>query len=211
MNCDGVIFDLDGTLWDATRALTETWRLALSGQPDIPPPPPRQELKSVMGMTAPQLMAALFPHLSPQRGEVLFEKCCAVENDYLRTHGGDLYPGMEETLSALARRLPLFIVSNCNMEYIPCFLEAHKLGNLFTDWECIGRSGLEKWENICLVAKRNRLSHPIYVGDTAMDQQAAQKAGTPFIHAAYGFGQAPGALSINSIKELPALLDEVAP
>ena len=43
MNCDGVIFDLDGTLWDATRALTETWRLALSGQPDIgggPPPPP---------------------------------------------------------------------------------------------------------------------------------------------------------------------------
>ena len=41
MICDGVIFDLDGTLWDSSESLTDVWRLALAGEPDIPLPPQR--------------------------------------------------------------------------------------------------------------------------------------------------------------------------
>ncbi len=206
MQCDGVLFDLDGTLWDATGELAASWAQALAGEPDVPRPPTKRELEGVMGMTDKQLVAVIFPQVDQARGLELFEKCCQAENVYLRQHGGQLYEGLAPALEALAEKLPLFIVSNCNLGYIPAFLEAHGLGRLFRDWECIGRTGREKWENIRLVAERNGLRHPVYVGDTAMDQASAQKAGVPFLHAAYGFGRAPGAPAVQSPGELPGLL-----
>lgn len=207
MNCDGVIFDLDGTLWDSTGALADIWALALANEPDIPRPPTKEELGSVMGMTAPQLMKTLFPQLTAERGAELFGKLCLVEDAYLREHGGVLYEGMEETLAALAGRFPLAIVSNCGPEYIPAFFAAHGLEKYFADWECIGRTGRPKWDNIRLVAERLHLAHPVYVGDTHMDEEAAGKAGIPFIHAAYGFGQAEGAPAVTEPRELLELLD----
>ncbi len=206
MICDGVIFDLDGTLWDSSESLTDVWRLALAGEPDIPRPPTTEELQSVMGMTAPQLMKTLFPQLTPERGAELFAQLCVAEDAYLREHGGRLYPGLTETLEQLARQCPLAIVSNCGPEYIPAFFAAHKLEPYFAGWECIGRTGKEKWENIRLVAQRLGMTQPVYVGDTAMDQAAAQKAGVPFIHAAYGFGRAEGAPHIDAPGDLPGLL-----
>lgn len=206
MNCDGVLFDLDGTLWDATKGLAESWAIALADEPDVPRPPTKGELERVMGMTDKQLVAVVFPQVSQERGLELFEKCCGAENEYLRQHGGRLYDGLVPALEALSKQLPLFIVSNCNLGYIPCFLEAHGLGRFFQDWECIGRTGLEKWENIRLVAERNGLRRPVYVGDTAMDQASAQKAGVPFIHAAYGFGAVTGAPAVQSPRELAELL-----
>ena len=207
MICDGVIFDLDGTLWDSTQALVEIWRLALEKEPDIPRPPTREELESVMGLTAPQLMKKLFPHLSPQRGAELFDQLCVVEDAYLREHGGILYEGLEEALAALAERFPLAIVSNCGPEYIPAFFAAHGLEKYFADWECIGRTGRPKGENIRLVAQRLGLEHPVYVGDTPMDQEAAEQAGVPFIHAAYGFGKVEGVPAVRAPGELPGLLE----
>ena len=103
--------------------------------------------------------------------------------------------------------LPLFIVSNCNEDYIPSFLDAHQLHRYFTDWECIGRTGRPKGENIRLVVKRNHLASPLYVGDTHMDQEAAAQAEVPFLHAAYGFGEVEGAPKLLSFSELPQLLE----
>ncbi len=207
MKCDGVLFDLDGTLWNATKAIAESWRLALQDAPDIQRPPTVAELEGVMGMTAEPLMAALFPHLSVKRGLELFDRCCQVENEYLRAHGGVLYEGVEELLKTLSQKTPLCIVSNCNAEYIPCFLDAHRLHAYFKDWECIGRTGLQKWENIRLVARRNGMKSPVYVGDTAMDQESALKAGVPFIHANYGFGTVPDAVQIETPLELLPLVE----
>ena len=203
---DGVIFDLDGTLWDATEALTLSWARALSDEPDVPRPPSREELEQVMGMTDRQLVEVIFPYLSPARGLELFEKCSRVQNDYLRRNGGRLYEGLVPALQELAGKLPLFIVSNCNNGYIPAFLQAHGLSGLFRDWECIGRTGKEKWENILLVAQRGGLKRPVYVGDTPMDMLSAQKAGVPFVHAAYGFGRVTGVPAADCPGMLPKLL-----
>lgn len=205
MKCDGVLFDLDGTLWDATQAITESWRLALEGQSDIRALPTLEQMKGVMGMTAEDLTLTLFPYLPLDRRMELFDRCCEVENDHLRRQGGVLYPGLTDLLGRLP--VPAAIVSNCNREYINCFLEAHQLGEYFADWECIGRTGLQKWENIRLVAERNGLRSPVYVGDTVLDQVAAQKAGVPFIHAAYGFGQVPGVPAIKTPMQLLELLE----
>ena len=202
MKYDSILFDLDGTLWDATEALEISWAMALKDAPDVEAPPTREQLEKVMGMTAEDLMAALYPKLSPKRHMELFERCCQVETDYLREHGGRLYPRMEETLKQLSQRLPLFIVSNCNTEYIPSFLDGHKLHQFFQDWECIGRTGKPKGENIRLIVERNGLQRPVYVGDTVLDQEAAAQAGVPFLHAAYGFGKVEGAPELRSPLEL---------
>ena len=67
-------------------------------------------------------------------------------------------------------------------------------------------TGLQKWGNIKLVVERNHLRRPVYVGDTIIDSDAAEKAGVPFLHAGYGFGTVEGAVSAGSPKELLELL-----
>ena len=67
MKYDGIIFDLDGTLWDATQPIMVSWSIALKDAPDVETLPTQEQLESVMGMTADHLMATLFPKLSPQR------------------------------------------------------------------------------------------------------------------------------------------------
>lgn len=206
MKFDGVLFDLDGTLWNATEQLAVSWQMALEGQPDIDRAPTVSELEKVMGMTWERLMQTLFPHLTLERAGELFEHCCEVENEYLRQHGGTLYDGVEETLRSLSAQVPLFIVSNCNNGYIECFLDAHQFRPFFRDWECIGKTGLPKAENIKLVVERNQLKSPIYFGDTGMDYEAASGAGVPFLHAAYGFGEVDGVPQVPSFRDLPKFL-----
>lgn len=206
MKYDGILFDLDGTLWNATEAIAISWQIALKDAPDIPRAPTVKELEGVMGMTGEQLMATLFPYITPQRGAELFERCCQVENEYLLQHGGQLYEGIEDLLRAIGGQAVTAIVSNCNTEYAPCFLKAHHTEGYFTDWECSGRTGLPKGENIRLVVERNHLQAPVYVGDTRLDYEAAQQAGVPFIHAAYGFGTIEGVTAIHKPVELLELI-----
>ena len=81
------------------------------------------------------------------------------------------------------------------------------MGDLFLDYEEWERTGLTKGENIRLVMERNGYRKAVYVGDTRKDQEAAQAAGIPFVHAAYGFGEAdvPDG-TIASLADLPALI-----
>lgn len=206
MKYDAVIFDLDGTLWNATQGIAESWSHVLENQPDIDAVPTVEQLESVMGMTSEALMATLFPKISPERGQELFSLCCADELIYLRAHGGVVYEGVRETLGKLCKQLPLFIVSNCNNGYIECFLEAHQMYPYVRDWECIGRTGRQKADNIKLIVEAHQLKAPVYVGDTILDKNAADQAGVPFIHAGYGFGQVDNVPRISSISQLPECL-----
>ncbi len=207
MKCDGVLFDLDGTLWDSTEAVTRSWRRVLKAQPDVLRLPTHSDIVGVMGMTADTLTNSLMPYLSLERRLEIFDLCAADENEELRKSGGIIYEGLEDTLKILKKRVKLAIISNCNREYIDCFFDAHKLDKYFDDWESIGRNGHEKWENILIVSERNNISSPVYVGDTHWDKEAAERAGVPFIHAAYGFGVVKGVAEINTPKELLDILE----
>ena len=209
---DGILFELDGTLWDSLEGICLSWNRALARfRPDLEGAVTPARLKGCMGMLLPDIAQTLFPQLEPGEIAPLLEACCAVENEYLARHGGVLCPGVPETLPLLAEKYPLFIVSNCQDGYIESFFAAHGLGRYFTDWECPGRTGRHKAENIRAVAERNGLRRPVYVGDTQGDFKAASAAGVPFIHAAYGFGAVEGVPSIMSLAELPALLEGLKP
>lgn len=53
------------------------------------------------------------------------------------------------------------------------------------------------------VVERQKLKTACYIGDTAGDEDAAAKAGVPFFHAAYGFGNpAANPLAVANFRKL---------
>lgn len=207
MTTDGVLFDLDGTLWDSCRVVAESWGATLRRLDAAAVPPGTEEVRGIMGMTAPQIVRALFSGYG-EAAEHVALTCMREENAYIAAHGGELYPGLEETLAALSARMPLFIVSNCQDGYIQSFLTSSGLGGYFRDFACEGATGLSKAENIALLCRRYGLRRPVYVGDTLSDEASARASGCAFVHAAYGFGtaEAPDAV-IGGLRELNGLLE----
>lgn len=206
---DSIIFDLDGTLWDSCRVVSESWGETLRQRFGIAAGPDAGQVRSIMGMTAEEIRDALFSQYGERAGEICLA-CIHGENDYIAVHGGDLYPGVPEMLETLSAKRPLFIVSNCLDGYIECFLESSGLVSRFRDWACEGSTGLKKAGNIALITERHGLRRPVYVGDTVMDERSAREAGCPFIHAAYGFGESvsPDAV-IAAPAELAARLERM--
>ena len=49
MKYDGILFDLDGTLWDATEAIRVSWAMALESAPDVEAPPPGNSWRGSWG------------------------------------------------------------------------------------------------------------------------------------------------------------------
>ena len=207
MITDGVLFDLDGTLWDSCRVVAESWGETLRRLDPAAICPDTGDVRGIMGMTAPQIAQTLFSRYGEDAERVCMQ-CINEETDYITPRGGELYPALKETLAALSAHVPLFIVSNCLDGYIQCFLTSSGLGSYFRDFECEGSTGLSKAENIALLCRRHGLRHPVYVGDTRSDESSARAAGCAFIHAAYGFGsaQTPDAV-LHTLGELTELLD----
>lgn len=202
MNYDSIIFDLDGTLWDTTHIVVDAWNEALRKQPSINKVITREDLTPVMGMASKELMATLFPEISYELGQEIFNDCADIEHEILREKGGLLFDNLENTIKTLSEKIPLFIVSNCADGYIESFIYAHKMDEYIKDFECIGKTGLAKADNIKLIVERNNLKKPVYVGDTILDYQSATLAGIPFILADYGFGDVPNVPKIDNISEL---------
>ncbi|MEG1427314.1 MAG: HAD family hydrolase, partial [Oscillospiraceae bacterium] len=203
MKYDGIIFDLDGTLWDSTDGIALSWKKVIDRIPEITNRPTKEDYLSVMGLSDVDLMKKLFPTLSEAEGRRLFDLCCIEENAYLARVGGKAFQGIEETLRILSQEYKLSIVSNCNLGYIEAYFTSMGTKAYFSDYESFGNTRRPKSENIQLVVARNSLKNPLYVGDTHWDRVAAETAGVPFLFAAYGFGETePGVPEIRTPMDL---------
>lgn len=185
---DGIIFDLDGTLWDSTSVVAKAWSSVLKQYPEVSFEAIPDNLKKLFGRPLPVIADIIMPDLAPEERYRIIDECCEQEHKALKVTPGTLYPRLEETLADLHHRYPLFIVSNCEAGYIETFLEVTGLGGYFKDFECPGNSGLIKGPNNKLIMERNHLTSPVYVGDTQGDKDSAEYAGIAFCHASYGFG-----------------------
>lgn len=206
----GIIFDMDGTLWDSSENVAVSWdEVVMREYPNLRRVTTK-DIQNVMGHTMTEIAEMMFPTLEKEKGIALMEACCREENEYLRKHGGRLYEKLEETLKILAEKYPLYIVSNCQSGYIEAFLEYYDLGKYFEDTECFGNNQLPKGDNIALIIKRNSLEQAVYVGDIQGDYDETMKAGAEFIHAAYGFGTIREKTPfINEFSELPQEVEKV--
>ena len=203
----GVLFDLDGTLWDACEAIADSWNIHVQRvYPGSDIVITAESVRGVCGKTMDEFGAILFPDLEKEARDSLAEGCCVYEVEYLKDHGGQLYPGVMEMLGKLKEMgYHLYIVSNCQDGYIEDFISWSGCGSLIEDIEDYGRTGMGKADNIRLLAERNALDCAVYVGDTQGDLDSASAAGIPFIFASYGFGtvdkEVPEAENIDGIPE----------
>lgn len=204
----GIIFDMDGTLWDSASQVAAAWSSVTV--PKLGRQLTKEDLYRTMGMPMDELAKALFPGHDLSELLPILEEGYQLENDYLSKHGAELYPDIVETIDLLAGTYPLYIVSNCQEGYIEAFLSYYKLGSYFEDFICFGANQKPKGENIALIIKRNQLDKGIYVGDIQADYEAALAAGAEFIHAAYGFGTVDAPVpKIHAFRELPQLLQSI--
>lgn len=205
----GILFDLDGTLWDSSREVAISWKEALDQRADIQKEITVEMVQGIMGKSMYDIADILFAEYDLDTRREILSYCCQEENEYIRRHGGQLLEGLEETLKKLKEKgYFLYIVSNCQVGYIEAFLEFHGLSAYFEDYESFGGTGREKGYNIRLVAERNHLDQAVYVGDTQGDYMAATEAGLPFIHARTGYGTVEAETPyITKLEELPGRLE----
>lgn len=187
-NFDSIIFDLDGTLWDSTANVAIAWQAAKQQVNYIKENITSDTVKSITGMAYDAIFEKLFPYLDDATRNEFKAICAKNEIDTLHSKGGALYPELAQTLAYLKTKYRLFIVSNCQSGYIEIFLGMDDMSGYFEGHQCYGTKGQPKYQNILDIVADHELKAPVYVGDTTGDRDSAQKAGVPFIYAAYGFG-----------------------
>ena len=206
----GLIFDMDGTLWDSSENVAKSWNEAVKRTGYSRDTISKEDIMAVMGKTMDAIADILFVDFDKNSRMEILQACCNYENDFLRQHGGVLYEDLEATLKKLKQKYHLYIVSNCQSGYIEAFLEYYNFGAYFEDIECYGNNLKSKGQNIRLLASRNNLDEAYYIGDIKADYDATMEAGYNFIHAAYGFGKLDVDVPrLESFKVLPELLKEL--
>ncbi len=206
-----VIFDLDGTLWNSSEKVAESWNVIIEKEVGKEHTLTSEDIMRCMGLTMIEIADTHFAYLPPEKRYDLLHKCELFENGYITEHGGTLFEGVEETLAKLKDMgVKMAVVSNCQEGYVKAFLDSMDMWKYFDDYEEYGRTMLLKADNIKLVMERNGEDKGIYVGDIQKDSDAAHKAGIDCIYAAYGFGEINDAVAaIKSFDELPAVLEEL--
>lgn len=206
----GIIFDLDGTLWDTTSQITKAWQKVIDDY-KIEKTLTLNEVKSCMGLPMDEIFKRILPKTPDELLNEIQNECQNYENEYLSNNAGIIYPNVEETLKQLKELgYHLYIVSNSQDGYVQAFLNSTNFKSLFDDYEMFGRTLLSKDENISLILKRNNIDKAVYVGDTLWDYKSATKAEIPFIFASYGFDKFDSAKwKIKSFSELINLIPKI--
>ncbi len=205
-----VIFDMDGTLWDATKQVTDSWNIVFEKHENASKIS-YNDMQGAMGLMMDDIIKRFLPNCSIDEQKVILKECEEFENEYLCSNCGKLYDGLKEALTSLKNNgYKLMIVTNAQDGYVQAFFASSGLENLFDDYEMYGRTLLPKDENIKLILNRNNIQEAVYVGDTIWDYNSANKAGLPFVHASYGFGEiAHAKYKINTLYELVELVPKI--
>jgi phosphoglycolate phosphatase len=214
-----VVFDLDGTLVDSARDLATGVNEALARVAPGTPPVPLEVVKAFVGDGASMLIARTLRHVGVDlpKAQVLpvFLECYA--RHLLDTT--TLYPGVLETLDALADRT-LAVLSNKPGHLCRALLGGLGVAGRFVRiWgpdDALGRKPDPGGLLRLLAELRVAPAESALVGDSGADVAAGRGAGVRTIAALWGLnpaslGAEPADRTIADIRALPSALDEPPP
>lgn len=205
---EALLFDLDGTLWNTSESCVETWNKALFEFDFDRAPFTEKEIASIMGKHHKEILDTLFPGIDYKKADECIEQCYYYHKEAIRSGRFYYYDSVLEGLEKLRHSYKIFLVSNCDREYMDIFLDRFPF-DCFIDDICHGDHNLSKAENIKLIMKNNFIRKALYIGDTPTDQAAAESVFVPFIWASYGFDNTLNyPKKIDHFSELEELLKE---
>ncbi len=209
MENKGIIFDLDGTLWEVIDATLNSVNI-ITKEKNLKEVD-RDTVCRAFGLNEIEVAKLYFPYLEDEEAINTLREIAKIKVEYLRNNGGYLYPKLEEILDKLKEKYNLYIVSNtAEIEYIEAFLKTSNTYEFFKDYIAASSLKISKAEAIKKIIDDNNISKSVYVGDTIKDYKAANKAGIPFIQAKYGFGEdLKTEYSINKLEELPEIVQKI--
>lgn len=202
-----IIFDLDGTLWDASAQIATAWCNVLK-ENNISKIISQEDIKNCLGKTGDEICEMFFSDIDTNKN--ILHLCEQEEINVVSKYGASIYAGVLETLVILSKKYNLYIVSNCQKGYIESFLKYFNIENLFVDYISYGDTQMGKSENISYIIKKHNLSDSVYIGDTIGDYTAATKNKLEFIFAEYGFGSDFGAkYTLKNFDNILNILKEI--
>jgi phosphoglycolate phosphatase len=184
---DSLIFDMDGTLWDAVDTYAESWNVVFR-EMGIDITVTREQLGGMVGMEGSKVIGLIMPDFEIEKQKEIYNIVNERRRELLPQMGGILYDGVEEGLQQLAQKYDLFILSNCAKGIIRLFIDWAGIDHLIKDEMAHGINFMPKNHNIKLLSEMHGLKNPVYIGDTAGDGTESRKAGIPFVFVSYGFG-----------------------
>lgn len=202
------VFDLDGTIWDASKPVAESWERTLTRLLGKPHEITEGKMKSVMGMMMDEIAFRLIPepcgaYTRKEAYEILVDE----ENKYLSDHPGTFFEGIDKAIREISAFAEVYILSNCQSGYIEAMLHSAPFKDSVKGILCYGDTFLSKKENLSLLIEKKNISKAVYIGDTYGDEEATHGNGLPFIHADYGYGKAENPEYVAySPRELPELV-----
>ena len=205
----GIIFDLDGTLWNVTdttyMSVNEVSRKYKLNSVS------RDTVISCFGLDKNDTSLKYFPVLDKGFRLKLMDEIAILNINRLKISGGNIYDGVKDTLKILSKKYNLYIVSNtANNEYIDAFLDSNNVRDYFKDYIAASSINISKSDAIKKIIDDNKIGRAIYVGDTIYDQEASKNANIPFIWAKYGFGKNVCAeYSINNFSEIISVIENI--
>jgi phosphoglycolate phosphatase len=184
---DSLIFDMDGTLWDAVDTYARSWN-DVFGELGIDITVNRDNLAKMVGWEGKKVISVIMPDFDDERRKEIYGLVNAKRHEILPVHGGVLYDGVKAGLHRLAQKYPLFILSNCAKGIIRLFIDWAGIDEHITDEMAHGINFMPKSHNIKLLTDKHGLKNPVYIGDTSGDSEQSRLAGIPFVLMTYGFG-----------------------
>ena len=186
---DSIIFDLDGTLWDATEASAIGWNKALAKVNFHKYIITARTIKDICGLPFDECVSYVFGNDDQIDCELIEPIIDEEEKKSLELLGGPVFEDVISGIEQLSRKYKIFLVSNCQSWYLELFWKQYRKKKHFHDSDCYGDSGVSKCQMIRNTAIKHSLKNPIYIGDTEGDMISSHNANVAFGFAKYGFGK----------------------
>ena len=184
---DSLIFDMDGTLWDAIDTYATAWNESFKKM-NISRSIDKDIFAGIMGWERKKALEHMLPEFEKDLRETIYETVVETQDSLIPEIGGLLYEQVKEGIADLSTRYKIFIVSNCPKDTIKQFIQWSGLTPFVTDEMAHGVNSKPKHHNIKLLVDKHDLKTPVYIGDTDSDRVQSELAGVPFVFVSYGFG-----------------------
>lgn len=198
---DALIFDMDGTLWDAVDSYCKIWIECLKKfgiEADVK----REDLIQQMGKPLDVIYRNLF-HGKFVSSKEFMPQLEKLEIEMMPVLGGTPYPGVHDGIKALSEKYTVMLLSNCGADGLNNLMKVADIERYITQAITFGETQRQKDENLRIIRQEFNLTQPVYVGDTQSDCDSTHAAGMPFAFAKYGFGTCTNAdISFNTFIEL---------